>query len=781
MSIRKAGSVAFPGAVLLLAFAGWMWRRWGGDAVTTAADDIGSLAFALFATVCCVRTARRSTGRHRDSWLALAAGLAAWSAGEALWSYYEVGLGRENPFPSLADAGYLLFPVFAALALVLFPRDHPDRARGRLFLDGIIVAVSLFVVSWMTTLGAVYRSGGNSRFAFGVSLAYPVTDIVLLTMTVLILAKVGRAQRRTVGLLGAGMTLMAFSDSAFTYLTATGQYSTVNPVDIGWPAAFLFFGLAALGSTQQPIDSTQEPPAPHRAQLWLPYLPLLFAGAVGLPRFLPGLHAGPVPAAALSLVIVVLVRQFLTLADNRRLLTTVAAREDELVHQAFHDPLTGLANRALFSDRLQHAVQLQRRDLRPLAVLCLDLDDFKLVNDTLGHPAGDQLLLRVAERIRGCLRGSDTVARLGGDEFAVLIEEGADEPLAVANRVVEVFTEPFRIDGHSLAVRASIGLASASADTAEVSADDLLKQADLAMYAAKRAGTIGVQTYHADMHLADLDELELRQYLSAAMTAGDITVAYQPIVDVRTGVLRGAEALARWHHPVYGQVPPSRFIPMAEQAGLINQLGHTVLDAALAEFATWTQPADSPPLRLAVNLSGQQLTDRDFPKRVSALLRRHGVAADQLILEITEGALLSNIDSAVTVADALDTLGVQLALDDFGTGYSSLAHLTGFPLRMLKIDRAFVDPLDTEPEHRDFFAAVLHLGRSLRLEVVAEGVERPSQLVALQELGCDLAQGYLLGPPMDGAAMRLFLRGSPELGGGVGRAATTAIAPASLR
>src|SRR5450756_2025212 len=281
MSIRKAGSVAFPGAVLLLAFAGWMWRRWGGDAVTTAADDIGSLAFALFATVCWLRTARRSAGRHRDSWLALAAGLAAWSAGEALWSYYEVGLGRENPFPSLADAGYLLFPVFAALALVLFPRDHPDRARGRLFLDGIIVAVSLFVVSWMTTLGAVYRSGSNSRFAFGVSLAYPVTDIVLLTMTVLILAKVGHAQRRTVGLLGAGMTLMAFSDSAFTYLTATGRYGTVNPVDIGWPAAFLLFGLAALGSRQQPIDSTQEPPAPRRAQLWLPYLPLLFAGAVG--------------------------------------------------------------------------------------------------------------------------------------------------------------------------------------------------------------------------------------------------------------------------------------------------------------------------------------------------------------------------------------------------------------------------------------------------------------------------------------------------------------------
>jgi diguanylate cyclase len=392
-------------------------------------------------------------------------------------------------------------------------------------------------------------------------------------------------------------------------------------------------------------------------------------------------------------------------------------------------------------------------------VLCLDLDDFKLVNDSLGHPAGDDLLVRVAERLIGCLRGSDTVARLGGDEFAVLIEEGADRPLLVADRVVEAFVAPFMIDGHSLAVRPSIGLTSASADTAEVSAETLLKHADVAMYTAKRGGG-GVSLFRPDMHLDDLDELSLRQDLTRAVANREIDVAYQPIVDVATGAIRGAEALARWHHPDHGHIPPLRFIPMAEQAGLIARLGLHILDKALAEFAGWAQPDNAPPLRLAVNLSAQQLTDPDFPAQAKALLDRHHVPASQLILEITEGALLTHVEAAGVVAAALDNLGVQLALDDFGVGFSSLAHLTRFPLRILKIDRAFVDPLDSQPDQRDFFAALLQLGRSLRLEIVAEGVERPAQLAELQALGCDLAQGYHLGRPTNGAAIRQSLEES---------------------
>ncbi len=750
MPKRGVGLTAGLGAVLVLVFAAWLQGQWGSGFTTRVVDDLGLLGFGVFASVCCFRAARRSRGRQRAAWFALAAGLGGWSAGEGVWCYYELWQRLpQSPFPSPADAGFLLFPVGAAAALLLFPTGRRSQSRTGL-LDGVIVAGSLFLVSWVTVLGRVYQAGGADPFAFVVSLAYPVGDLVLVTVAVLMVSRARTAQRLTLALLTAGITLMALSDSVFAYLIATNAYVTGSLMDVGWLAAFLLFGLAAMSSTDEPSSKDRVVTAPGRGQLWLPYVPLGLAAVVGLPLVLRDWQSGAVLGVALLLVVVVLVRQFVTVAENRKLLGTVA-------HQAFHDPLTGLANRALFTDRLDHAVQLQRRDMRPLAVLSLDLDDFKLVNDSLGHPAGDDLLIRVAERLVGCLRGSDTVARLGGDEFAVLIEEGADSPSVVAERVGEAFRAPFVIDGHTLTVRPSIGLASASADAAQVSAEGLLKQADVAMYSAKRAGAGGVQLFRADMRLADLDELSLRQDLAKVVAAGDIEVAYQPIIDVATGEIRGGEALARWHHPVHGQIPPLRFIPMAEHAGLAAELGIDILDKALAELASWVQPVDAPPLRIAVNLSAQQLIDLDFPAQTRALLARHRVPASQLILEITEGALLTDVEAAGRVAADLHAIGVHLALDDFGIGYSSLAHLSTFPLRILKIDRAFVEPLDTQPAHRAFFAAVLQLGRSLGLEIVAEGVERPQQLAALRELGCDLAQGYYLGRPVDGAAIRKAL------------------------
>jgi diguanylate cyclase len=319
-----------------------------------------------------------------------------------------------------------------------------------------------------------------------------------VTMTLLVLIRAHTSQHLTLGLLSAGIGLMALSDSLFAYLTAISAYRTGSMIDVGWLIAFLLFGLAAMSSNTAATFDGQAVEVPGRGRLWLPYVPLLLAGAVGLHRTLPGLKSGPVPAVALLLVLVVLIRQFITVAENRRLLVTVA-------HQAFHDPLTGLANRALFTDRLDHAVHLQQRDQRPLAVLCLDLDDFKLVNDSLGHAAGDGLLVRVAERLIGCLRGSDTVARVGGDEFAVLIDDGGDSPLAVAERLVEAFGAPFMIDGHALSVRPSVGLATASAVADGVSAESLLKQADLAMYAAKRRGAGGVEMFQPDMYVAKPD------------------------------------------------------------------------------------------------------------------------------------------------------------------------------------------------------------------------------------------------------------------------------------
>jgi diguanylate cyclase len=498
VSNRSIWVTAAVGAVTVVVFAAWLLGVWGSGFATRVVDDVGLLVFGLFATICCLAAARRSRGRQVASWLSLAAGLGAWSLGEGIWCYYELWQRLpQTPFPSPADASFLMFPLGAAAALLLLPGGRSGRSRTNL-LDGLIVTGSLFVISWVAVLGSVYEAGAADHFAFAVSLAYPVGDLVLVTMTLLVLIRAHTSQHLTLGLLSAGIGLMALSDSLFAYLTAISAYRTGSMIDVGWLIAFLLFGLAAMSSNTAATFDGQAVEVPGRGRLWLPYVPLLLAGAVGLHRTLPGLKSGPVPAVALLLVLVVLIRQFITVAENRRLLVTVA-------HQAFHDPLTGLANRALFTDRLDHAVHLQQRDQRPLAVLCLDLDDFKLVNDSLGHAAGDGLLVRVAERLIGCLRGSDTVARVGGDEFAVLIDDGGDSPLAVAERLVEAFGAPFMIDGHALSVRPSVGLATASAVADGVSAESLLKQADLAMYAAKRRGAGGVEMFQPDMYVAKPD------------------------------------------------------------------------------------------------------------------------------------------------------------------------------------------------------------------------------------------------------------------------------------
>jgi diguanylate cyclase (GGDEF)-like protein len=304
-------------------------------------------------------------------------------------------------------------------------------------------------------------------------------------MTVMLLARADAVQRLSLALLSAGIVLMSFSDSVFAYLTATDPYQTGNLIDLGWVVAFILFGLAALSSTPEPAANSLTAPIPARTRLWLPYLPLVLAAAVGAGQALPLLRSGPGPAVTLLLVIVVLARQFLTVADNQRLLQAVA-------HQAFHDPLTGLANRALFTDRLERAVHLQRRDLRPLAVVFVDLNGFKQVNDRLGHAAGDELLVRVAERLTGCLRSSDTIARVGGDEFAILIEDDTDAAILATHRILDAFTPPFLVETHPLSVRASIGLATAPGHAADVCADTLLKHADQAMYAAKRSPNGGI-------------------------------------------------------------------------------------------------------------------------------------------------------------------------------------------------------------------------------------------------------------------------------------------------
>ncbi len=483
-----------------VAFAGTLVGWWGGYPTAKSVADYGLLVFAVFAAVCGVLAAWSADGRQRRAWICLTVGLAGWAGGEALWIFYERVL-YQPPFPSLADASYLLFPVGAGLAMMLFPIGYLGQSRARFVLDGFIVAGALFEISWVLVLRSVYAAGGTSAFALGLSLTYPIADIAILTIALLVLARARTGRRTTLAMLAAGVVLMAVSDSAFAYLTAHDAYFSGHVIDIGWAAAFLTFGMAALISRRVP-ETVVVPQMPSRVSMWLPYVPVAIAALVCIPVYLPTPGSGPIFVSSTVLMSAVMARQFVVVRQNQRLFKLVA-------DQAMRDTLTGLANRDLFNDRLMHAVQLHERDNQSVAVLSMDLDDFKLVNDSLGHPAGDALLIQAAERLLGCVRTSDTVARVGGDEFAVLMEGLPELSRLVAHRVVAAFEEPFLIDGQQLLMRPSVGLAVASAANPDLSARTLLKQADVAMYSAKRSKSGGLHTFTPDMALVDPNEFEL--------------------------------------------------------------------------------------------------------------------------------------------------------------------------------------------------------------------------------------------------------------------------------
>ena len=426
--------------------------------------------------------------------------------------------------------------------------------------------------------------------------------------------------------------------------------------------------------------------------------------------------------------------------------TERARLEVELAHQAFHDSLTSLANQALFRDRVTHALARTARQPASLGVLFVDLDDFKTINDSLGHSVGDELLVAVGERLCNNLRVTDTAARLGGDEFAVLIEDAkdADDVVASAERIVMALRQPFHAGGRDVHIHASVGIALAGEGA---TCDHLLRNADLAMYTAKRQGKDRCALFEAEMHEAALARLELEADLRRGLAEDELVVHYQPIVDTITQRTVGTEALVRWDHPERGVLPPSAFIPLAEETGLIVELGRQVLLSACMQTRAWQQSGAPSDLYVSVNLSARQLQARDLVADVGECLTMSGLAPSCLVLEITETAMMQDIDAAITQLHALKSLGLRIALDDFGTGYSSLSYLQRLPVDLLKIDRAFVAAVDG-PEGEDSFAnTILSLARTLHLPAIAEGVETASQAAALVRLGCELAQGYLYARP----------------------------------
>jgi diguanylate cyclase len=752
--------IAWIGVTYLLGYAMWLAFGWGGPGVLSVVSDLGSLVVEALAFVCVVLAIGSTSGRQRVAWVAMAAGLASWFVGDAIWAIYELVLDVEVPFPSLADVGYLLFYVCTFIVLVMLPTGNAGATLARLFLDGQLLAVSLFALAWVSGLDDVVAAGGADPFSFGLALFYPLADLALFTMAALMLSRAGPGQRLTISLLATGIAAVAIADSVFLYLDANGTYLSGNVIDILWASGLMLMAAAALVAARAPWRVVDLREATHVA-MWVPYVPLLVAVIPSLWYLLGGKDTGPVLAALLLLTATVLVRQALFVIENKRLLATVTV-------QALRDPLTSLANRVLFGDRLAHAVAMHARDGRDVAVLSLDLDDFKLVNDSLGHPAGDAVLIEAADRLRRSVRTGDTVARLGGDEFAVLLEGGTEPALAAAERILEAFDTEFVIDEQPIDVRPSAGLAELNRTvTAGLTSEELLMQAEVAMYSAKRMGTGGVTTFTADMKLVDADEIgetcssgaqdarmsgmRLLSELRTAIADGALSAEYQPKYQLTTGRIIGVEALVRWPHPQLGKLMPDQFLPIARQNGLMGALTEQVLNRAADDAVVWHALGFAIPF--AINVFPPSISKLSLASTVAGVMADRHLPFDHVTLEITEDLVLSNPERAREVLNRLHDFGIRVAIDDFGSGYSALDYLRQLPIDELKLDKQLIAPISEDPRAAVIVRKVVELTRELGIVCVAEGVENAATEDLLISYGCDVAQGFHFSPPVGADAL----------------------------
>lgn len=433
----------------------------------------------------------------------------------------------------------------------------------------------------------------------------------------------------------------------------------------------------------------------------------------------------------------------------------LAERNEELALMAFRDPLTKLSNRALFRERVEQALHATGSAGGSVAILFVDLDNFKAVNDTFGHSTGDRLLVEVAARLLHTTRGCDTVARLGGDEFGILLDGDESMGLIVAERTIASLHKPFQVDGRTIHVGASIGLARGKDCDG---ADELLRNADVAMYAAKGEGKSHYRVFEPAMHEALLERAELEVALRAALQGDEFTIEYQPIVELASESIVGYEALVRWQHPERGLLAPSTFIPLAEECGVILPLGRRILRDACREASRWEQMLPAIPITVSVNVSSRQLEHPEFITDLTDILRASGLSPERLVLEITESVIMRDSSLNLERLRQLKGLGVRLAIDDFGTGFSSLAYLQQFPVDVIKIDKAFVRSVAITPSDAALARTIIMLSDTLNLRTVAEGIEYKEQQEALRSLGCDLGQGFLFSRSVPASEIRASLR-----------------------
>ncbi|ROP33174.1 putative bifunctional diguanylate cyclase/phosphodiesterase [Couchioplanes caeruleus] len=723
--------------------------------------DAAQFAAGAFAAVVCFVAARDHAGARAHWRLILGTGLAAWTLARLWWTLWDVLEPDRAPAVTLADAGPLALPALIFVGLIAgslaLPRPvqaSMRRDRTVLVIDSVLIAGSLLALIRSALPHGFLERAGQDPWTAGFTAAYPVADLVLVVMALLLLGTrpASRPGRVTLRLLVLAMLALGCSDTLrLLHLGGT----VMTPLEsAGWLLGPALLALAATTNKGVGELAVAERGDGEWLHLLLPYVPVVATGVFLAVRTGSGGQLTSSEAYLGWLVLgLVVARQMFTIVDNTVLLARISEGRRELHHQAYHDPLTGLANRALFRERLVLALDAYRYRRVPVALIFADLDDFKLINDGFGHAVGDKLLRLIAERLAAAVGPGDLVARLGGDEFAVLLERPGDQAEETGHRILTALREPYVIDGHTLGVSASLGLVLPECADEELTADVLLRRADAAMYVSKRRGKNAMARYAAGADggpNADLPAL-LARAVSAPAEFG-FEVHYQPIVRFSDGAVVAVEALARWTDPVAGPVDPEVFVTVAERTGLVAAIDDFVLDRACDQAAALAT-AYGRPIDVHVNVSAARLGRHGLEDSVLRAVKRHAVRASRLVVEITETRRIPDLPRAVEVLHRLRQYGVRVALDDFGSGYNALAQLHSLPVDIVKLDSSLTD-VDVSPERAGALCrSVLRICAELGVSVVAEGVETPERARALAALGCELGQGYLFGQP--GPAHRL--------------------------
>jgi diguanylate cyclase len=733
-------------ALVVLATAGLLWLAallFGGTH-DSAVGPAGSVAMGIFATGCAVAAAMAAQSRQRLAWLAVAIGLAGWTAGNALWCYVAMGGAVPISNSSSAESGYVVLPIFALAAAVLVPSRDGSMFGIGLLLDGILVAAAL--LEGVGTLAL--RAAAKVSFP-GILLAVITAFYLgLVVMGLIVTRKTEQGRTLSPALLSVGFAAIGAAGLIHIH-DRSPDHLPGNVVTFGWISGIYFLALSAIASRPGPDLGRALSRPSSRMSMLLPYLPLPFAATVGAVHFWPK-NGGEVFVYSTGLVVVVvlLVRHLLALDRRRRLLDAVA-------DAAWRDTVTGLANRRLLDERLAHAVQLHVRLAVPVSLLRVRVDDFNVVNDTLGYAASEELLRAVGARIQASVRADDTVARMGGDEFAILVEDRPEVAAQVGKRLARAFDSALDIGDNRVYVHLSIGVATAGPDDgASVTAGDLLDHAEAARSRAEQTSATDMQTFTPEMdaHLGTrksfrdgIARLQLLWDLRRAIDDRLLTLVYQPQFGLATGAVCGAEALLRWEHITLGWLEPAEFLPLVREHGLMDAVTDLVLSRAVADASAWHAAGAAIPV--AINIWARSLDEDTLPDRIMSVLDAHGMPANLLTVEITEELVVADFAKGRAVLNRLRDAGIRVSIDDFGSGYSTLTYLRELPIDEVKLDRHLIGPIPYDQRAATIARSVIELAEEFGIASVAEGIENDETVDWLRRFGCDVVQGnYFCGP-----------------------------------